>query len=243
MPHGRILIEFNKVDVKFMKISTSFTIAVLVCSFALPSLWSQTTTVSSEPIAGVVQEVIPEERIVLNVGNEAQSRTFRLRKTTQFLDAQGNVVTLDKVQQGGPVSVQYVRDGNDLVVEKVIVTPATAVSQPATTTTTTVATTAPKVESIEGIITEFVPASASLTIGSPKSSVPMKYQLTEETEFVDLEGNPVDRAAMELGRPVTVHYVVAGSDLVASRVVVGKAARLVPAETTTTTTTEVVPAN
>jgi hypothetical protein len=97
----------------------------------------QTTTSS----AGTISEFSPDT-IVVKTENATSPVHYTYSKSTTYVDEAGNPVSVETVKSGLPVTVYYVKDGDNLVVSKVIVrksviTPASTVQQTKTTTTTT----------------------------------------------------------------------------------------------------------
>lgn len=115
-------------------------------------------------------------------------------------------------------------------------------SQAFTQTTTTVTTT-------NGAFTEYVPGSETMVVRSETGTTsPLRYSVTKQTTIVDETGAPVAIDRISPGSQLSIQYTGSGDRLVASRVVVRRAATAttavtsVPAETgqqsnTTTTTT------
>ena len=114
-------------------------------------------------------------------------------------------------------------------------------SQAFAQTTTTVTTT-------NGAFTEYVPGSETMVVRSESGSSPLRYSVTKQTTIVDEAGAPVAIDRISPGSSLSIQYTGSGDRLVASRVVVRRAATAttavtsVPAETgqqtnTTTTTT------
>ncbi len=97
----------------------------------------QTTTVTS---AGTISEFGPET-IVVKGENADEPVHYSYTKSTIYVDEDGNPVSMDTVKSGLPVTIYYVKDGDNLVASKVVVRksaiePATQVQQSTTTTTT-----------------------------------------------------------------------------------------------------------
>ena len=112
-------------------------------------------------------------------------------------------------------------------------------SQAFAQTTTTVTTT-------NGAFTEYVPGSETMVVRSESGSSPLRYSVTKQTTIVDEAGAPVAIDRISPGSSLSIQYTGSGDRLVASRVVVQRAATAttavtsVPAETgqqTNTTTT------
>lgn len=97
----------------------------------------QTTTTSD----GTISEFSPDT-IVVKTENAAEPVHYTYSKSTTYVDDAGNPVSIDTVKSGLPVTVYYVKDGDNLMVSKVIVrknviTPTTSIQDSKTTTTTT----------------------------------------------------------------------------------------------------------
>lgn len=114
-------------------------------------------------------------------------------------------------------------------------------SQAFTQTTTTVTTT-------NGAFTEYVPGSETMIVRSETGTTsPLRYSVTKQTTIVDETGAPVAIDRISPGSQLSIQYTGSGDRLVASRVVVRRAATAstavtsVPAgtgqQTNTTTTT------
>jgi len=97
----------------------------------------QTTTTS----AGTISEFSPDT-IVVKTEDAAEPVHYTYSKSTTYVDEAGNPVSVDTVKSGLPVTVYYVKEGDNLMVSKVIVrknviTPATSIQDSKSTTTTT----------------------------------------------------------------------------------------------------------
>src|SRR5258707_11838341 len=98
-------------------------------------------------------------------------------------------------------------------------------SQAFTQTTTTVTTT-------NGAFTEYVPGSETMVVRSETGTSPLRYSVTKQTTIVDETGAPVAIDRISPGSQLSIQYTGSGDRLVASRVVVQRAA---PATTTVPT--------
>jgi len=97
----------------------------------------QTTTTS----AGTISEFSPDV-IVVKTETSGEPVHYTYSKSTTYVDEAGNPVSMETVKSGLPVTVYYVKDGDNLVASKVIVrktvvAPAVNVQESKTTTTTT----------------------------------------------------------------------------------------------------------
>jgi hypothetical protein len=100
---------------------------------------TQTTTTTSE---GTISEFSPNT-IIVKTQDAAAPVSYSYSKTTTYVDENGNPVSMETVKSGLPVTVYYVKDGDNLVASKVVVrtsvivpAPAVQVSKSTTTTTT-----------------------------------------------------------------------------------------------------------
>jgi len=99
----------------------------------------QTTTTTS---AGTISEFSPQA-IVVKTEAATEPVRYTYTKSTTYVDENGNPVSMETVKSGLPVTVYYVKDGDNLVASKVIVRrmvteqPAPTVEESKTSTTTT----------------------------------------------------------------------------------------------------------
>lgn len=182
------------------------------------SIEATTTTVTSD---GTVSEFGPQGLIV-RTSVDTQPIRYISTDTTNYVDEHGNPVTAALVRSGLPVTVFYTKVGDRLIASKVMVRTGTAAAVPGTTTTTT----AMQYTTSEGTITEFGPGRIVLrSDGSPQ---PLPYTYTNTTTYVDEGGAPIAVDTVRSGVPVTVYYTKVGDSLVASKVVVKRAAVSAP---------------
>jgi hypothetical protein len=100
----------------------------------------QTATTS----AGTISEFSPQT-IVVRTDAAAAPVSYTYSKTTTYVDESGNPVSIETVKSGLPVTVYYMKVGDNLVASKVIVrksviVPAAGVQVLKSTTTTTTTT-------------------------------------------------------------------------------------------------------
>ncbi len=98
---------------------------------------ASTTTTS----AGTISEFSPGT-IVVKTESAPEPVHYTYTKSTTYVDEGGNPVSIETVKSGLPVTVYYVKDGDNLVVSKVIVRktviqPTSNLQETKTTTTTT----------------------------------------------------------------------------------------------------------
>ena len=83
---------------------------------------SETTTTTTEN-AGTVTEYTPGRTIYLKT-EAAQPVQYKFSKTVTYVTADGKVVESSKIRKDSKVRVHYVKEGDDMLVDKVIVTEA-----------------------------------------------------------------------------------------------------------------------
>ena len=104
------------------------------------SAQTTSTTITS---AGTISEFGPETMMIRSE-TSAEPVRYSYTKTTTYVDETGAPVSIQTVKSGLPVTVHYVKDGDNMVASKVIVRRAVAVpaapittEETKTTTTTT----------------------------------------------------------------------------------------------------------
>jgi hypothetical protein len=90
-------------------------------------------------------------------------------------------------------------------------------SQAFAQTSTTVTTT-------NGAFTEYVPGSETMVVRSEGGTSPLRYSVTKQTTIIDETGAPVAIERISPGTQLSIQYTGSGDRLVASRVVVRRAA-------------------
>jgi len=140
-----------------MKTKTSYIAAGFLAAFLAVSNFAlaqeavvRTTSTTS---AGTITEFSPDT-IVIRSETATEPVRYVYRKTTTYVDEAGNPVSMEVVKSGLPVTVHYVREGDQLIASKVIVrravvapaqvvvpapavVPAPIIEEKKTTTTTT----------------------------------------------------------------------------------------------------------
>jgi hypothetical protein len=81
---------------------------------------TETTTTTTES-TGVVTEFTPGHRLFLRT-EAAQPVQYKFSKTVTYVTSDGKVIEASKIRKDSKVRVHYVKDGDDMLVDKVIVT-------------------------------------------------------------------------------------------------------------------------
>ena len=86
-----------------------------------PNGMTETTTTTTESF-GTVTEFTPGDSLILKTeATEPMHYTFS--KNVEYVNAHGKVIEASKIRKDSKVRVHFVKQGNDLVVDKVILTP------------------------------------------------------------------------------------------------------------------------
>ena len=81
---------------------------------------TETTTTTTES-TGTVTEFTPGQALVLKT-EAAQPMRYTFGKTVRYVTSDGRVIDASKIRKDSKVRVHYIKDGDDMVVDKVIVT-------------------------------------------------------------------------------------------------------------------------
>src|SRR6476620_11742444 len=79
---------------------------------------TETTTTES---TGTVTEFTPGQALILKT-EAAEPVHYKFGKTVRYVASDGQVVEASKITKDSKVRVHYIKDGDDMVVDKVIVT-------------------------------------------------------------------------------------------------------------------------
>ena len=101
-------------SVAFAQTSTSSTTVA-----TQPNGVSQTTTTTTES-TGTVTEFTPGHVLFLKTEADQPVR-YKLGKTVTYVTSDGKVIEASKIRRDSKVRVHYIKDGDDMLVDKVIV--------------------------------------------------------------------------------------------------------------------------
>jgi hypothetical protein len=126
-----------------MKKLTHRFLAPLAMALALTAGAVAQTSVTTTTSAGTISEFSPDT-IVVRSETSPEPLRYSYSKTTTYVDEAGAPVSMDLVKSGLPVTVYYVKEGDRMIANRVVVrrtttttAPSTAVEEKRTTTTTT----------------------------------------------------------------------------------------------------------
>ncbi len=81
---------------------------------------TESTTTTTES-AGTITEYSPGSSIVLNTGS-GDPVHYKFSKTVTYVTPDGKVIEASRVKKSSKVRVHYIKEGSDMLVDKVIVT-------------------------------------------------------------------------------------------------------------------------
>jgi len=81
---------------------------------------TESTTTTTES-AGTVTEFSPGSSLVLSTGT-GEPVTYRFSKTVTYVTPEGKVIEASKIKKNSKVRVHYIKEGNDMLVDRIIVT-------------------------------------------------------------------------------------------------------------------------
>jgi hypothetical protein len=136
-----------------MKQTTLAKILAVVCSLGVVTAMAQTsTTVTTKDAAagtttaetstttstGTISTYTPgTDYITFRTSTDAAPVRYYYSKDTTILDPEGRTVTWSAVRPDLPATVYYVRDGDRMIVRKIMLSKPTVTEKETTTTTTT----------------------------------------------------------------------------------------------------------
>ncbi len=136
-----------------MKQTTLAKILAVTCSLGVVTAMAQTsTTVTTKDAAagttttetstatstGTISTYTPgTDYITFRTSTDAAPVRYYYSKDTTILDPEGNTVTWSAVRPDLPATVYYTRDGERMVVRKIVLSKPTVTEKETTTTTTT----------------------------------------------------------------------------------------------------------
>jgi len=81
---------------------------------------SASTTTSMTESVGTISEFTPGSTLVLNTGS-GEPVHYKLGKTVTYINAKGKEIKAERIRKDRKVRVHYVKEGNDMVVDKVTI--------------------------------------------------------------------------------------------------------------------------
>lgn len=173
-----------------------------------------------DKVEGTLRSVEPSTLAVQKEGKE-KPLTYRRAQTIRYVDDTGKEVKRELLVPGLPVTVQYRREGDELVADEVIVHQKAVMHPDGTTTTTSTSTTTTTADTVkkptvaEGVLGLW--ETDRFELNTPKSG-PISFRYSKDTQLVDSDNKHVDVTRMKPGVPVTVSFRQEGDRLMANKV-------------------------
>ena len=82
---------------------------------------TETTTTTTTESTGTITEFTPGHHLFLKT-EAAQPVQYKFGKTVTYVTSDGKVIEASKIRKDSKVRVHYIKDGDNMVVDKVIVT-------------------------------------------------------------------------------------------------------------------------
>jgi hypothetical protein len=198
---------------------------------AAPRETAERTTVQPIEVQGTISHW-DDDVLSLTTKASVPPVQYHFSKTTQWVDAAGNLVTRDTLKIGTPVTLYYTKTADGLVITKVVVRKdAAPIPPPATTVVEkreTIATTEIQPLQATGVVTTW--GDGTLTLRVEGAAVPVQYLFGDTTQWFDEAGQTVTRDMLRVGMPATVVYTRGDQRLVASKIVLTRPPTAVIAE-------------
>jgi hypothetical protein len=80
-----------------------------------------TTTTTTTESTGIVTEYTPGRALILKT-EAAEPVRYKFGKTVTYVTSDGKVIEASKIRKDSKVRVHYIKEGDDMVIDKVIVT-------------------------------------------------------------------------------------------------------------------------
>jgi hypothetical protein len=198
------------------KTSTASLVAAAFISLSTVVSAQVTVAETSTTGYGTITTYSPGQTLVVSQ-ESGTPVSYSVSKQTTFVDEAGLPVEASYITSGVPITVSYVREGDRMVANRVVVKKTvTRTGSPVATQTTRTTTTT---TSGAGTISEFSPGQ-TIVLRSTTDASPVSYATSSSTAYVDETGAPIAVEKIAPGVPVTVHYAREGDRMIANRVVV-----------------------
>ena len=86
-----------------------------------PNGMTETTTTTTENF-GTVTEFTPGDSLILKT-EASEPVHYKFGKTVEYVNARGKVIEASKIRKDSKVRVHYVKQGDDMLVDKIILAP------------------------------------------------------------------------------------------------------------------------
>ena len=104
----------------FLGITCAIALLIAVTNAQTSSTTTAQTTATATESVGTITDFTPGATIVLNSGT-GEPVTYKFGKTVTYVNGNGKVINASKIRKDRKVRVHYVKEGNDMLVDKVTV--------------------------------------------------------------------------------------------------------------------------
>ncbi|MEP6604255.1 MAG: hypothetical protein ABJB69_09930 [Spartobacteria bacterium] len=104
----------------FLSIISATALALTLARAEPPAAQTTTTTTTTTENVGTITEFTPGANIVLSTG-AGEPVHYKFGKNVTFVNGRGKVINASKFKKDRKVRVHYVKEGNDMVVDKVTI--------------------------------------------------------------------------------------------------------------------------
>jgi hypothetical protein len=205
----------------FLAIVSSVMLISLACAQEVIRETPSSATVQTVEVGGTIAQ-LGDTSIALKTESSIAPVQFRFVNTTQWVDEAGNVVTRETVRAGAPVTLQYSKGPDGLLISKVIVRKSPTANPTVQEETVTTTTTAAGPMEVAGTVSQF--GDGYITMSTAAAPNPVQYLYSDTTKWMDESGNIVPREIVRTGVPITIYYTKSPQGLVTSKVVVRRGA-------------------
>jgi hypothetical protein len=176
-----------------------------------PVTGTTTTESSTTTSSGTITAYTPgSDYITFRTTNEPAPVRYYYTKSTTILDPEGRTLTWSAIRPDMPATVYYVKEGDRVVIRKIMLSePSTVYEKKETTTTTTT----------NGTVATFEPGK-TIVIRTEAARDPISYVLGKTVHYLNKAGKEVEEHTIKRGTRVHVYYDDSGETRVVNRVVV-----------------------
>jgi hypothetical protein len=104
----------------FLTIICAAALSIAVANAQTSSSTETTTATTTTEATGTITDVTPGATLVLSTGS-GDPVTYKFGKNVTYVNANGKVIDVSKLRKNRKVRVHYVKEGNDMIVDKVTI--------------------------------------------------------------------------------------------------------------------------
>lgn len=104
----------------FLTVICAAALSIAVAGAQTSSTTETKTSTTTTEATGTISDVTPGATIVLSTGS-GDPVTYKFGKSVTYVNANGKVIDVSKLRKNRKVRVHYVKEGNDMIVDKVTI--------------------------------------------------------------------------------------------------------------------------